>query len=83
MIYRAAGNLEGAIFCWEKTLELNPEIDPAYYFLGIAYMEKGGYKKALSLLGIYQKKRGQKLSQEEKNRLSSLIKACEENLKGK
>lgn len=81
MIYRVIGNLQGAIFCWEKTLELNPEIDAAYYSLGVAYMEKGDYKKALTSLSIYQKKRGRNLSQEEKNRLVSLIKACEEKLK--
>ncbi len=81
MIYRVSGNLEGAIFCWEKALELNPELDPAYYSLGQAYMEKGDYKKALAALRVYQKRRGQSLSSEEKNRLASLIKACEEKLK--
>ena len=76
MAYRQAGNLEGAIFCWEKALELNPDFGPVSYNLGLAYMDKMNYVKALHFLNEYYKKYFNSLSPKEKENLESLIKTC-------
>lgn len=81
MIYRLMGNIDGAIYCWEKALELNPDLPQIYYFLGLAHMEKANFQKALSLFKIYQEKAGASLSREEKEKIASLIQACEDKIK--
>lgn len=37
----------GAIYCWEKAVELQLNFEQAQYFLGEAYLEKGDKTKAL------------------------------------
>lgn len=83
MIYRITGNINGAIFCWEKALELNPDWPQVHYHLGLARMEKGEWAKALSLFKTYEKRWGAILSPAEKDRLSSLIQACQDKLREK
>ena len=74
--YRRAGNLEGAIYCWEKALELDPDFGPVSYNLGLAYMDKKDYEKALYFLNGYYEKYLNSLSPKEKEHVESLIKTC-------
>jgi arylsulfatase A-like enzyme/Flp pilus assembly protein TadD len=74
--YKQAGNLEGAIYCWEKALDLNPDFYPVLYNLGLAYMDKSNYKKAIFFLNEYHKKYLSSLSPEDKRKLESLIQIC-------
>jgi tetratricopeptide (TPR) repeat protein len=74
--YRQQGNLEGAIYCWEKALELRPDFAPAIYNLGLAYMDKKDFIKALRLLTVYREKYSSSLSPDEKNKLETLINTC-------
>jgi arylsulfatase A-like enzyme/Flp pilus assembly protein TadD len=76
MAYRQAGNLEGAISCWEKALELNPDFGPVLYNLGLAYMDKADYGRALRFLDEYYKKYLHSLSPEGRKNLESLIQVC-------
>ncbi len=81
MIYRLIGNIDGAIYCWEKALELSHESPQIYYFLGLAYMEKAQFQKALPLFKTYLEKTGAALSKDEKEKLIFLIQTCEERIK--
>jgi len=46
-IYRRTDNLDGAIYCWEKAVEIQPNFEQALYYLGEAYLAKGEKDKAL------------------------------------
>jgi arylsulfatase A-like enzyme/Flp pilus assembly protein TadD len=78
MAYRQTGNLEGAIYCWEKALELEPESGPVLYDLGLAYMDRTDYAKALRVLNEYHKKYSHELSPEVRKKLESSIQFCKE-----
>ncbi len=48
LVYGQQSDAEGAIECWQKAVELNPEFFDAWYNLGNAYhMEKGDFNTAL------------------------------------
>ncbi len=70
------GNLDGAIYCWEKTLELNPDLSLLFYNLGLAYLEKGDKVKALDSFIKFKEKHGTDLSARESQDLDSLIQKC-------
>ncbi len=74
--YRSAGDLDGAIFCWEKSLQLDPGSDRTLYSLGLAYYDKGETTKALDHLNRYRERFGQRLPPEEKKVLEELIRKC-------
>jgi arylsulfatase A-like enzyme/Flp pilus assembly protein TadD len=74
--YRLANNLDGAIFCWEKALQLNPDSDQTLYSLGLAYYDKGGTTKALDYLSRYQMRYGHLLPPGEREELENLIQKC-------
>jgi arylsulfatase A-like enzyme/Tfp pilus assembly protein PilF len=78
--YRKAGNLEGAIYCWEKALKLNPDFGSVSYRLGLAYMDKKDYEKALYFLNGYYEKYSNSLSPKEKEQVEFLIKTCRTKL---
>jgi len=82
MAYRQAGNLEAAIFCWEKALGLDPDFRPVLYNLGRAYMDRADFRRALSYFEKYRQKYAGSLGPEEKEGLDSLIKACEAKIGG-
>lgn len=46
-IYGQSDNLDGAIICWEKAVEIQPDFDQALFYLGEAYLAKGEKGKAL------------------------------------
>jgi len=71
--YRLAGNLDGAIYCWERALELKADLDPVYYSLGLAYFEKGETPKGLEYLEKYKRRTAHFLSPGERKKLEELI----------
>ncbi len=74
--YRLANNLDGAIYCWEKALQLKPNSDQTLYSLGLAYYDKGEPSKALDYLSRYQERYGHLLPPGESKKLEDLIQKC-------
>ncbi len=74
--YRQQGNLDGAIYCWEKALELKSDFGPVIYNLGLAYMDKNDFVKALRLLSQYRDRYSPSLSPDENKKLETLINTC-------
>jgi Flp pilus assembly protein TadD len=74
--YRHAGNINGAIYCWEKAVELNPDFDFALYNLGLAYLATGDKTQALSYFIKYKEKHYRTLPLKEKDKLDALIQKC-------
>jgi arylsulfatase A-like enzyme/Tfp pilus assembly protein PilF len=77
MAYIQAGNLDGAIYCWEKTLELDSDFDGALFNLALAHRDKGHKAKALVYLKRYKQRNYQLLPPGERKKLDSLIEECE------
>ena len=50
--YDNKGNYNKAIECYEKSIEINPQNDQAYYNMGIAYGNKGNYNRAIECFTI-------------------------------
>jgi arylsulfatase A-like enzyme/Flp pilus assembly protein TadD len=71
--YRIANNLDGAIYCWERALKLQPDSDQALYSLGLAYFDNGETAKALDYLNKYKERYSQRLPPGEKKKLEDLI----------
>lgn len=46
-IYRQMGDVDGAIYCWEKAVGIKPDFGLAQLFLGEAYLSKGDKSRAL------------------------------------
>ena len=76
--YRKAGRVDDAIFLWKKSLELKPDYALSLYNLGMAYLMKGDKKQALEYLEKYKEKTYHVLPPEEKGKIDSLIRQCEE-----
>jgi len=75
-VYRQTGDVEGAVFCWEKVLELNPAFSPALYNLGLAYMDKSDFRRALRLLTEYRDTLSGSLPPKDREKLESSIQTC-------
>jgi arylsulfatase A-like enzyme/Flp pilus assembly protein TadD len=80
MAYRQAGDLDGAVLCWEKVRELDPGFGPALYNLGLAYMEKSDFGRALRLLTECRDLLSGSLPSKEKENLESLIRTCQSKI---
>lgn len=65
--------MEGAVYCWEKTVEADPGFSQAYIDLALAYLNAGEKAKAFELLGEFKKKFYQRLSPADRERLDLLI----------
>jgi arylsulfatase A-like enzyme/Flp pilus assembly protein TadD len=74
--YRQAGNLNGAIYCWEEALKLKPDFDHALYNLGAAYLDKGDKARALDLFNKYKSYYYNFLPPGERKKLDDLIQKC-------
>jgi tetratricopeptide (TPR) repeat protein len=75
-VYRQAGDVEGAIYCWEKAVELQPDFGQAHLFLGEAYLEKGDKAKALERFLYLKKNFFGRLPDDLKKRIESDIALC-------
>jgi arylsulfatase A-like enzyme/Tfp pilus assembly protein PilF len=74
--YRQAGNLDDAVYCWEKALEIEPLHRFALFNLGVTCLEKGEKAQALDYFSKYKKAYYNFLSVTEKNGLDAFIKKC-------
>jgi tetratricopeptide (TPR) repeat protein len=74
--YVQTDNLEGGIYCLEKSLEIQPDQGPVIYNLGLAYFNKGDKKKALGYLSRFKQKHAHLLSPAQRRELEGLIKKC-------
>lgn len=74
--YRLADNLDGAIYCWEKAVQLKPDFDETLYSLGLAYFDKGETAKALVYFTKYKERCFHLLTPGEKKELDELIQKC-------
>jgi tetratricopeptide (TPR) repeat protein len=75
--YRQQGNLGGAIYCWEKALEADPDFSQAHFDLAIAYLNTGDKAKAFDLLSEYKKRYYHLMTPAEKRRLDAFIEQCQ------
>ena len=75
--YRQEGNLEGAIYCWEKALGEDPEFSRAHSDLALAYLYTGNKAKALDLLLDYKKRYFHLMVPAEREKLDALIEQCQ------
>ena len=74
--HRQQGNLEGAIYCWEKTLEADPDFRQARIDLAMAYLNTGNKAKASDLLSEYKRRYYDLMSPADRERLDALIEQC-------
>jgi arylsulfatase A-like enzyme/Flp pilus assembly protein TadD len=75
-IYRQAGNVDGAIYCWEKAVKLQPDFGQALFFLGEAYLAKGDKTKALERFLYLKENFIQRLPEDFKKKLEAYIAEC-------
>jgi arylsulfatase A-like enzyme/Tfp pilus assembly protein PilF len=75
-VYRQAGDMDGAIYCWEKAVELQPDFGQAQLFLGEAYLEKGDKTKALERFLYLKENFFERLPQELQKRIQADIALC-------
>jgi arylsulfatase A-like enzyme/Flp pilus assembly protein TadD len=74
--YRQAGNLDGAIYCWEKTLEIDPHHQFALFNLGVGYLDKGEKEKAFDYFSRFKKAYYNILTAKERNEIDAFIEKC-------
>ncbi len=75
-VYRTMGDLDAAIFCWGKAVELSPNHKFALYNLGTAYLDKGDKQKALTYLTRYKEHYYAVLPAQEKASLDADLAKC-------
>jgi tetratricopeptide (TPR) repeat protein len=73
-IYRQTDNLDGAIHCWEKAIEIQPNFEQALYYLGEAYLVKGEKDKALKNFLYLKEKFFHRYPEDLKKKIEDLIK---------
>lgn len=81
-LYKTLGRYEEAFACWDKVLELDPEVTDAMWSKGFCYEELGEYQKAYEVwtsLIAWLEAKGYEAEVEEPRRLA---KRCEEKIKG-
>lgn len=74
--YRQAGNVEGAIYCWEKAVELRPNFGLAQFYLGEAYLINGDKDKALERFQYLKEKLFQHFPDDLKKKIEAYIEQC-------
>ena len=74
--YLLAGDLDNAIFYWEKVFKLSPSRASPVYNLARAHFAKGNYPKVLDLLQQYLKKYSNIISPGNKKMFNELIQKC-------
>ena len=50
LVHNRFGNADGAVKCWERSVELDPGFAPAYHGMGVVAFRKGEYDEAAALL---------------------------------
>ena len=75
-IYRQMGNVDDAIYCWEKAVELQPNFEQVLYFLGEAYLAKGDKSKALERFLFLKENFFQRYPDDLKKKIEAYIEQC-------
>lgn len=75
-VYRLSGDMEAAMFCWTKALEIDPDHRFALYNLGTACLDKGDKKQALARLSKYKELYYAPMPAAEKADLDKLLARC-------
>ncbi len=75
-VYRLIGDLEGAIHCWNKALELQPDFDRVIFLLGLAYMDKSEKVKALGYFNTLKEKYFHTYPESQRKKIEALIQEC-------
>lgn len=75
--YNKLGNVEGAIYCWEKAMEADPDFHQAHLELAIAYLHTGRNVKACEMLRDYKKRYYNLMSPAEKTKFDNLMRNCQ------
>ena len=75
--YGEEGNLEGAIYCWEKSLELKPDHYIILFNLGLAYFETGNKNKASKYFKQIKDNHYSKFPEKEKKIINEYINKCQ------
>lgn len=71
--YKYDGNLEGAIYCWEKALEADPKFSPALFDLAQTYLNTGDKAKALQVLSDFKERCYSLIPPDERKKLDDLL----------
>jgi tetratricopeptide (TPR) repeat protein len=71
--YRRVGNLEGAIYCWSKFLEITPDSSQVVIDLAQAYLDTGDKAKAFDVLSDYKKQYDHLISSAEREKIKALL----------
>ncbi len=73
LAYRRAGNLEGAIYCWGKALELIPDSSQVVIDLAEVYLDSGDKAKAFDVLSDYKKQYDHLIPSVEREKIKALL----------
>ena len=71
--YRQVGNLEGAIYCWGKALEIIPDSSQVVIDLAQAYLDTGDKAKAFDVLSDYEKQYYHLIPSVEREKIKALL----------
>jgi arylsulfatase A-like enzyme/Flp pilus assembly protein TadD len=75
-IYRQSDDLDGAIYCWEKAVKIQPNFEQAIYYLGEAYLANGEKDKALKNFLYLKENFFHRYPEDLKKKIEDLIKKC-------
>jgi arylsulfatase A-like enzyme/Flp pilus assembly protein TadD len=71
--YRQVGNLEGAIYCWGKALEMIPDSSQVVIDLAQVYLDNGDIAKAFDVLSDYKKQYYHLIPSVEREKIKALL----------
>jgi tetratricopeptide (TPR) repeat protein len=73
LAYRQVGNLEGAIYCWGKALEMIPDSSQVVIDLAQVYLDTGDKAKAFDVLSDYKKQYYHLIPSVEREKIKALL----------
>ncbi len=73
LAYRKVGNLEGAIYCWGKVLEMIPDSSQFVIDLAQVYLDTGDKAKAFDVLSDYKKQYYHLIPSVEREKIKALL----------
>lgn len=73
LAYRKVGNLEGAIYCWGKVLEMIPDSSQVVIDLAQVYLDTGDKAKAFDVLSDYKKQYYHLIPSVEREKIKALL----------
>jgi tetratricopeptide (TPR) repeat protein len=77
--YRIMRDPEAAMQNLKKAVELQPDFDAAYYYLGLTHLDIGEKSQALACFTTIKEKFSSAYTEEQNRRIDELIKHCKDN----